>query len=205
MILNNCTNFISDLTTWILLQPVTNKWTCCSNADFKVLYDQNQPFCLQPCSGNPPTTPTPPGGCVNTDWVGDNYCDDVNNNLECNFDGGDCCPPHWYSDWDQYCQACECLKPTTTTTPPTTPPTTLHCKDNWSKNKCSKKCKAKKCKKSKSCKKNCKNSCNQCGIVEACEDQKSSKYCKKQLKKGKCKKSNVQQKCKKTCDKCDTN
>ena len=305
MILKNCTNFISDLTTWILLQTTTNKWTCCSNADFKVLYDQNQPFCLQPCSG--------PGGCANTDWVGDNYCDDGNNNLECNFDGGDCCPPHANANWNQYCQACDCLKPTTTTTTtpspggcnpawvgdnycddvcndnennhddgdccaphavtdwdkwcqtceclqpttPTTPPGGCNpawvgdnycddvcndnennyddgdccaphavtdwdkycqacecrvcrtdsclCEDNWPKKKCSKKCNAKKCKKSKACKTNCKESCNLCGVVEPCEDQKSSKYCNKQKKKGKCNKSSVKQKCKKTCDACYTN
>ena len=59
--LKNYTNVISDLTIQILLQPVTNKWSCCSNADFKQLHDQWQPnFCLEACSGNPPiTTPTP--------------------------------------------------------------------------------------------------------------------------------------------------
>merc|ERR1711971_370626 len=35
-------------------QPVTNKWTCCSNADFKIVYDNWQPFCLEACSGGPP-------------------------------------------------------------------------------------------------------------------------------------------------------
>merc|ERR1719277_2296636 len=30
------------------------------------------------------------GGCVDN-WIGDDYCDDMNNNPECNFDGGDCC------------------------------------------------------------------------------------------------------------------
>ena len=36
------------------------------------------------------TTPNPPEGCENH-WVGDGYCDDGNNNPECNFDDGDCC------------------------------------------------------------------------------------------------------------------
>merc|ERR1739847_104733 len=36
-------------------QPVTNKRTCCSNADFKIVYDDWQPFCLDPCSDNPPS------------------------------------------------------------------------------------------------------------------------------------------------------
>ena len=35
-------------------------------------------------------------------WIGDNYCDDENNNAACQFDGGDCCNN---SDpmWDFYC------------------------------------------------------------------------------------------------------
>ena len=32
-------------------------------------------------------------GCLygNHDWIGDQSCDDFNNNIECNYDGGDCC------------------------------------------------------------------------------------------------------------------
>ena len=41
------------------------------------------------------------------DWIGDNFCDDENNNIECNFDGGDCCNND-YENWDIYCQICEC-------------------------------------------------------------------------------------------------
>ena len=29
--------------------------------------------------------------CKYPELIGDNYCDDVTNTLECNFDGGDCC------------------------------------------------------------------------------------------------------------------
>ena len=194
------------------MQPVTNKWTCCSNADFKIVYDQWQPFCLEACSDGPPTTTTttttattttttttstttttttttPPPQCP-PDFEGDGYCDDCHNTVEGNYDGGDCCPPHADFDnnsWNSYCTKCECLQPT--------------CEDKWPTNKCSKKCNAKKCKKSGSCKKNCKNTCNLCGGEEPCEDQKSSKYCKKALKKGKCNK--VWKKCQKTCDRCD--
>ena len=46
-------------------------------------------------------------------WVGDDFCDDVNNNVMCGFDGGDCCPPHAKPAgiWDWYCNDCECLEP----------------------------------------------------------------------------------------------
>ena len=106
------------------MQPVTNKWTCCSNADFKIVYDQWQPFCLDPCSGGPPpaTTTAPPPDCK-PEYLGDGYCDDCHNTVEGNYDGGDCCPPHPdldYDEWDTYCTKCECLQPTTTTTATTT-------------------------------------------------------------------------------------
>ena len=43
------------------------------------------------------TKPTPCFGnctfytCI---WIGDGYCDDAANTLDCNFDGGDCCGPN---------------------------------------------------------------------------------------------------------------
>ena len=106
------------------MQPVTNKWTCCSNADFKIVYDQWQPFCLDPCSGGPPpaTTTAPPPDCK-PDYLGDGYCDDCHNTVEGNYDEGDCCPPHKPEigdAWDNFCTKCECLQPTTTTTATTT-------------------------------------------------------------------------------------
>lgn len=48
------------------------------------------------------------GGCENSNWQGDAYCDDGNNNCGCNWDGGDCCGPDHYYD---YCDACLCLDP----------------------------------------------------------------------------------------------
>ena len=39
-------------------------------------------------------------GSIN--WIGDNYCDDRNNNAACNFDGGDCCD-NSTPGWDSYC------------------------------------------------------------------------------------------------------
>ena len=44
------------------------------------------------------TTTTTPcfGACTfeGCGWIGDGYCDDGANNLDCNFDGGDCCGPN---------------------------------------------------------------------------------------------------------------
>ena len=48
------------------------------------------------------------GGCAETAWVSDAYCDDGNNNADCNFDGGDCCNND-APNWDAYCTICECL------------------------------------------------------------------------------------------------
>ena len=73
--------------------------------------------------GSPPTSTTAPPstGCQNNDYVGDNYCDDGNNNAGCNFDGGDCCGDNVNND---YCNVCECLEgstavPTTSESPGT--------------------------------------------------------------------------------------
>ena len=47
------------------------------------------------------------GECLigNPSYIGDNYCDDENNNENCNFDGGDCCLENVNT---QYCSECEC-------------------------------------------------------------------------------------------------
>ena len=46
-------------------------------------------------------------GCADPSWHADGYCDDVNNNEACFFDGGDCCggiiDPN-------YCTECLCLE-----------------------------------------------------------------------------------------------
>ena len=48
--------------------------------------------------------------CANPTWWNDNYCDDINNNLVCNWDGGDCCNPS-ANFVATYCTVCECLDP----------------------------------------------------------------------------------------------
>ena len=39
------------------------------------------------------------------DYQGDGYCDDSNNNADCDFDGGDCCQNLVYN---QFCSECWC-------------------------------------------------------------------------------------------------
>ena len=56
-------------------------------------------------------------GCVNPDWIGDSYCDDSTNNMECNYDGGDCCGPNINT---QYCVECQCQNGNGTTVNPLT-------------------------------------------------------------------------------------
>ena len=58
--------------------------------------------------GNPTTSNPPSSGCENNDWVGDNYCDDGNNNAGCNYDGGDCCVQR-VENWHDFCTDCQCL------------------------------------------------------------------------------------------------
>ena len=52
-----------------------------------------------------PTTVGPVNnGTCNAGWIADNYCDDINNNPECEFDGGDCCQEDPAEGWNNYCQ-----------------------------------------------------------------------------------------------------
>ena len=52
------------------------------------------------------TTGAPLGPCVSPVdyYIGEGHCDPENNNAECYYDGGDCCPPHG-QNWDFYCKA----------------------------------------------------------------------------------------------------
>ena len=54
------------------------------------------------------TTSTSSNECPYPEFVGDNYCDDPNNNEECDWDGGDCCGNNVNSN---FCSVCECLDP----------------------------------------------------------------------------------------------
>jgi len=131
-------------------------------------------------------------GCELPQWADDLYCDDGNNNAECNWDGGACCQESPANGWDTYCTACECKDEEPA------------CEDVWSAKKCKKAKKKNKCKKSKTYK-NCMKTCDNCGEDAGsaeCEDTMSSKKCKKLKKKGKCNKASTYKKCMKTCGKC---
>ena len=100
--------------TYSFIQDPIDKWSCCSNADFAELYNGlGSNFCLSSGPPGPPTAPppstAPPSGCEIPEWATDLWCDDENNNAECNWDGGACCPPHEVSNWNEYCDDCECL------------------------------------------------------------------------------------------------
>ena len=49
--------------------------------------------------------PKPLGG-GNLDWMNDGFCDDINNNVACEFDDRDCCGMHVDK---RYCLECKCL------------------------------------------------------------------------------------------------
>ena len=87
------------------------------------------PTTIAPTTAGPTAAQTTTAATItcNAGWTGDNYCDDINNNMECGYDGGDCCGCDVYTD---YCTECQCLDPNeigagtncsqTTTTIPTT-------------------------------------------------------------------------------------
>ena len=58
-------------------------------------------------SGGNTTAPfgTTTGVC--NQWAGDGFCDDINNNLDCNYDGGDCCGSNVNT---LFCTECQCLE-----------------------------------------------------------------------------------------------
>jgi len=62
-----------------------------------------------PTNAPPPTTaaPPPPTGCGTPSWANDKWCDDENNNADCNWDGGACCFNE-AQGWDDYCEDCKC-------------------------------------------------------------------------------------------------
>ena len=66
-------------------------------------------FCLEDGGNWGSTIPsgTTIGGGCNQGWIADGYCDDINNNQACTYDGGDCCGSNVNTF---YCTECQCLE-----------------------------------------------------------------------------------------------
>merc|ERR1711997_706547 len=82
--------------------------------------DVNEQYCsvCECLEGGTTEGPTEgPSDCIDQ-WIGDDYCDDENNNAACGFDGGDCCQENPIDGWDQYCSDCLCLEMPETTEGP---------------------------------------------------------------------------------------
>merc|ERR1719266_1057330 len=64
-----------------------------------------------PPPGPTPTTAAPTPSACKDSWIEDGYCDNENNNIECQLDGGDCCQTDPIDNWDYYCKdvGCECV------------------------------------------------------------------------------------------------
>ena len=58
----------------------------------------------EPTTQAPTTVGPVNNGTCNAGWIADNYCDDINNNPECEFDGGDCCQEDPAEGWNNYCE-----------------------------------------------------------------------------------------------------
>ena len=63
-------------------------------------------LCLEDGGGGSGGT-TAPSEICNEGWIANGYCDDINNNLACTYDGGDCCGCNVQT---QYCTECLCLE-----------------------------------------------------------------------------------------------
>ena len=48
-------------------------------------------------------TTTTEAACPLEKKIGDTFCDDENNSEACQWDGGDCCPPHAHAVWNFFC------------------------------------------------------------------------------------------------------
>jgi len=143
------------------------------------------------CDGTTPNPEPPVGNCNSgfEEFINDGYCDDENNNGDCQWDGGDCCF-NTEEDWDVFCDDCLCLDPDVE----------MPCdaNDKWPQAKCDKMLAQNKCGK-KNVQKNCAETCKYC---PPCEDLKPQKKCDQILSKGNCNKGFGKKNCRLTCGHC---
>ena len=84
---------------------------CCGGNTDMYSYDFAYAYCTE-CLCLDPNYEGDPNNEISyctgwSDWKGDGYCDDENNNSECDWDGGDCCG----LDVDtSFCTECACLE-----------------------------------------------------------------------------------------------
>ena len=81
-----------------------------------IVNDDLKPLTTSSTSTTTTTAPTSTATTIpcNTGWINDAECDDINNNMECSYDGGDCCGCNVNT---QFCEVCGCLDPNGTTCP----------------------------------------------------------------------------------------
>ena len=67
---------------------------------------------LLQCECLDPNPKAPKPKCAHAEYKGDGICDDGNNHVDCDFDGGDCCDKSLGSPVNKkYCTVCKCLDP----------------------------------------------------------------------------------------------
>jgi len=144
----------------------------------------------EPTQQPEPTQEPPVGNCFSglEDFINDGYCDDENNNADCQWDGGDCCF-NTGDDWDDFCWDCECLDPDVEMP--------CEAEDNWTQEKCEKKQAEGKCWKNL-VKKNCAKTCKYC---EPCKDLRPV-ACERVLEKDRCDRKFAKKNCKLSCGYC---
>merc|ERR1712106_221750 len=153
----------------------------CALADFPGVYARTTHVLdwIKSQMGETDITPTEAPPCGSPEWKGDNYCDDENNNEECEYDGGDCCN-NTMDGWNGFCDACECKDPNAGTS---------ECVDELSTDKCQ--ANEGKCNKTW-WRRKCKDTCGFCGCINILSTAK----CDKKEQKGKCSRPFVAEVCK---------
>ena len=95
--------------------PKSDKWSCCSSDDFKDnvqnSIDMNGEYCLKPNYATSAMPVQDGNPCGSPENYKDGQCDDDNNNEDCGYDGGDCCPgDDPPQSWNTFCTECKCIK-----------------------------------------------------------------------------------------------
>ena len=74
--------------------------------------------------------------CQKNSWIGDSFCDDITNNEECEWDGGDCCGDNVNTDYCTLCLCLDTIHSTSTTTTTTLSSSANNISQSDATNKC---------------------------------------------------------------------